>query len=71
MASKKFGFADSQKALADLVKVSFVVYTNLDNLPVQKKVILPEHDGSYKFVVVSLPEEFLRGNIHPTLADQI
>lgn len=56
MRSKKYGFAASQKVLADLVKVSFVVYQNLDKLPIQRKVILPEKEGAYKFIVTSFPE---------------
>jgi len=50
----------SQKILADLVKLSFLVYSNLDKLPIQKKVILPQKNGSYKFIVTSLPHTLLR-----------
>ncbi len=53
--SKKYGFAASQKILQDLVKLSFAVYTNLDKLPLRRKVILPEKNWSYKFIVASLP----------------
>lgn len=63
MRSKKYGFAASQKVLADLVKVSFVVYQNLERLPIQRKVILPEKDGDYKFIITSFPD--------PSMADLI
>lgn len=53
--NKKYGFNAIQKILADLVKLSFVVYSNVDNLPLQRKVILPEKNWSYKFIVTSLP----------------
>jgi hypothetical protein len=33
----------------------------LDKLPLQKKVILPQENGSYKFIVTSLPHSLLRG----------
>lgn len=58
--TKKYWFNVSQKILADLVKLSFLVYTNLDNLPLQRKVILPEKNWAYKFIVTSLPHVFLR-----------
>ena len=59
--SKKYWFTTSQKILADLVKLSFVVYSNLDKLPIQRKVILPEENWSHKFIVTSLPHTILRG----------
>ncbi|MFZ2151169.1 MAG: hypothetical protein WAZ12_05060 [Candidatus Absconditicoccaceae bacterium] len=62
LQSKKYGFAISQKILQDLVKLSFVVYSNLDKLPIETKVILPQENGSHKFIVTSLPENFMRGN---------
>lgn len=58
--NKKYGFNATQKILADLVKLSFVVYTNVDNLPLQRKVILPEKNWSYKFIVTSLPHALMR-----------
>ncbi len=58
--SKKYGFNTSQKILQDLVKLSFVVYGNVDKLPLQKKVILPNKSWSYKFIVTSLPHMLLR-----------
>lgn len=58
--SKKYGYNASTKILQDLVKLSFVVYSNLDALPLQKKIILPEESWSYKFIVTSLPHSFLR-----------
>lgn len=58
--SKKYGYNVSQKILQDLVKVSFVVYSNLDKLPIQRKVILPEKGWSYKFIVASLQHELMR-----------
>jgi len=58
--SKKHGFNASQRVLQDLVKLSFVVYSNLEKLPIQRKVILPEKNGSYKFIVTSLPHTMLR-----------
>lgn len=60
--SKKYWFNTSQKILQDLVKLSFVVYTNIEKLPIQKKVILPQQNWSHKFIVTSLPENFMRGN---------
>jgi len=36
------------------------VYSNLEKLPIQRKVILPEKNGSYKFIVTSLPHTMLR-----------
>ncbi len=60
MRSKKYWLSTSQKILADLVKLSFLVYSNLDKLPIQKKVILPQKNGSYKFIVTSLPHTLLR-----------
>ncbi len=59
--NRKNGFVTSQIILQDLVKLSFVVYSNLDKLPLQKKVILPQENGSYKFIVTSLPHSLLRG----------
>jgi hypothetical protein len=44
LESKKYGFAVSQKILADLVKLSFVVYSNLEKLPIQRKVIIPNEN---------------------------
>lgn len=58
--TKKYWFNASQKVLQDLVKISFVIYSNLDNLPIQKKVILPEENWSYKFIVTTLQHEMLR-----------
>lgn len=58
--NKKYWFNTSQKILADLVKLSFVVYSNLDKLPIQTKVILPKENWSYKFIITSLPHVFLR-----------
>lgn len=58
--NKKYWFNVSQKILQDLVKVSFVVYSNLDKLPIQKKVVLPEENGSYKFIVASLQHSLMR-----------
>ncbi len=65
LKSKKYGFAVSNKILQDLVKLSFVVYGNLDKLPLQKKVILPEKSWSYKFIVTSLPHPFMREASQP------
>lgn len=62
LQSKKYWFAISQKILQDLVKLSFVVYSNLDKLPIETKVILPQENWSHKFIVTSLPENFMRGN---------
>jgi len=53
MSSKKHGFAVSQKVLMDIVKLSFVIYGNMDNLPLQKKVLLPDQDGKYKFIIAN------------------
>lgn len=58
--NKKYGFNATQKILADLVKLSFLVYSNIDNLPIERKVILPEKNWAYKFIVTSLPHSFLR-----------
>lgn len=58
--TKKYWFNATQKVLQDLVKVSFLVYTNLDNFPLQRKVILPEENWAHKFIVTSLPHIFLR-----------
>lgn len=58
--TKKYWFNASKKVLADLVKLSFVVYSNLDSLPIDRKVILPEENWSYKFIVTTLQHEMLR-----------
>lgn len=68
--SKKYGFHTSQKILQDLVKVSFVVYSNLDKLPLQKKVILPQTNWSYKFIVASLPHPLMRWKSEHELAQE-
>lgn len=67
--TKKYWFNASQKVLADLVKVSFVVYSNLDNLPIDRKVILPEENWSYKFIVTTLQHEMLRWAVDPNFQD--
>jgi len=53
LRSKENGFAHSRKILKDLSQLSFQVYQNLDNLPLQKRVILPEQDGNYKFLIAN------------------
>lgn len=63
LQSRKYGFASSQKILADLVKLSFVVYTNLEKLPVQKKVILPKENWSYKFIVTNLLDKYFSDKV--------
>lgn len=60
LQSKKYGFAVSAKILADLVKLSFTIYANIENLPIKRKVILPVTNGSYKFIVTSIPEQLRR-----------
>lgn len=70
LQSKKYGFAVSQKILADLVKLSFVVYSNVDKFPIEKKVVLPQKNWSYKFVVTSLPHSLLRGSSDPDFAKE-
>lgn len=67
--TKKYGFNASQKVLADLVKVSFVVYSNLDKLPIEKKVVLPEENWSYKFIVTTLQHEMLRWTVDSQFGD--
>lgn len=68
--AKKYGFNTSQKILSDLVKLSFLVYTNLDNLPLQRKVILPQENWSYKFIVTFLPHIFLRWSSNSEIAQE-
>jgi len=70
LQSKKYWFAVSNKILQDLVKLSFVVYSNIDKLPLQKKVILPEKSGSYKFIVTSLPHPFMREAANPDFKNE-
>lgn len=67
--TKKYWFNTSRKVLADLVKVSFVVYSNLDNLPIDRKVILPEENWSYKFIVTTLQHEMLRWTVDSQFGD--
>lgn len=67
--TKKYWFNASRKALADLVKVSFVVYSNLDKLPIEKKVVLPEENWSYKFIVTTLQHEMLRWTVDSQFGD--
>lgn len=69
LKSKTHWFHASQKVLADLVKISWMVYQNIDNLPLHKKVILPQQSWSYKFIVTSLPHPLLRGSCDPVYAD--
>ena len=68
--SKKHGYNASVQVLQDLIKLSFLVYSNLDKLPIQKKVILPQENGSYKFIVTSLPHTILRGSAIADFAQQ-
>ena len=68
--SKKHGYNASVQVLQDLIKLSFLVYSNLDKLPIQKKVILPQENWSYKFIVTSLPHTILRGSSVADFAQQ-
>lgn len=67
--TKKYWFNASKKVLADLVKLSFVVYSNLDSLPIDRKVILPEENWSYKFIVTTLQHEMLRWTVDSQFGD--
>ncbi len=69
LSSKKYWFAVSNKILADLVKLSFAVYSNVDILPLKRKTILPAKNGSYKFIISSLPHPLLRWKTNPGLVE--
>lgn len=67
--TKKYWFNASRKVLQDLVKVSFVIYSNLDKIPIQKKVILPKENWSYKFIITTLQHKMLRWAVDPNFQD--
>lgn len=52
--NKKNWFYQSNRPLLDLVQISLFVYANLNNLPVTKKLELPEKNGKYKFIIASV-----------------